>query len=111
NVTRRTAALGVTYPVAVDSDYGIWNDFANSYWPAVYLADAQGRIRSHHFGEGEYAQTEMVIQQLLTAAGADRLDLDLVMVEPRGLEVAADWASLRSPETYLGYDRSSGFVS
>jgi thiol-disulfide isomerase/thioredoxin len=110
NVTAQTSALGIEYPVAVDSDYGVWDDFANSYWPAVYLADGAGRIRHHHFGEGEYAQTEMVIQQLLMDAGAE-IDLDLVMVEPRGLEVAAEWATLRSPESYLGYGQSSGFVA
>jgi thiol-disulfide isomerase/thioredoxin len=111
NVTAQSRHLGVEYPVAVDSDYGVWDEFANHYWPAVYLADAEGRIRYHHFGEGEYARTEMVIQQLLVDAGAKDLDLDLVMVEPAGLEVAADWASLRSPETYLGYGQSSGFSS
>ena len=77
----------------------------------LYLADAEGRIRYHHFGEGEYAMTEMAIQQLLLEAGADDLDQDLVMVEPRGLEVAADWRTLRSPETYLGYGQSTGFAS
>ena len=70
-----------------------------------------GGIRHHHFGEGEYPQTEMVIQRLLMDAGADDLDLELVAVEPRGLEVAADWHSLRSPETYLGYLQSSGFAA
>jgi len=111
NVRAQSRNLGVDYPIAVDSDYGVWDEFANHYWPAVYLADAEGRIRFHHFGDGEYARTEMVIQQLLVDAGAQDLDLDLVMVEPRGLEVAADWRSLRSPETYLGYGQSSGFVS
>lgn len=111
NVIARTAALGVAYPVAVDDDYGVWDDFANHYWPAVYLADAEGRLRFHHFGEGEYERTEMMIQRLLIAAGAPGLDLNLVMVEPHGLEVAADWRDLRSPETYLGYGQSSGFVS
>lgn len=111
NVTERTRALGVRYPVAVDDDYGVWEDFANHYWPALYLAGADGRLRYHHFGEGEYARTEMMIQRLLLDAGATGLDLDLVMVEPRGLEVAADWGGLRSPETYLGYGQSSGFVS
>ncbi|MDR6970382.1 redoxin domain-containing protein [Leifsonia shinshuensis] len=111
NVTARTAALGVRYPVAVDDDYGVWEDFANHYWPALYLADADGRLRYHHFGEGEYARTEMMIQRLLLDAGAADLDLDLVMVEPAGLEVAADWRDLRSPETYLGYGQSSGFVA
>lgn len=111
NVEARVRALGVTYPVAVDDDYGVWQDFANHYWPAVYLADDRGRLRYHHFGEGEYARTEMMIQRLLMDAGARDLDLDLVMVEPQGLEVAADWRDLRSPETYLGYGQSSGFVS
>ncbi len=76
----------------------------------MYLADGQGRIRFHHFGEGEYAMTEMVIQQLLVDAGAELIDQDLVMVEPRGLEVAADWRTLQSPETYVGYGQSSGFA-
>lgn len=111
NVTAAVERLGIGYPVAVDSDYGVWDDFANMYWPAVYLADPEGRIRFHHFGEGEYARIEMVIQQLLADAGAEGFDPDLVAVEPRGLEVAADWGSLRSPETYLGYGRSLGFAA
>jgi thiol-disulfide isomerase/thioredoxin len=111
NVTSQTRNLGVEYPVAVDTGYRVWNEFANHFWPAVYIADAEGRIRHHHFGEGEYAQTEMVIQRLLIDAGAQDLDLDLVEVEPHGLEVAANWRSLRSPETYLGYAQSSGFAS
>ena len=110
NVIAHSRSLGVDYPIAVDSDYAIWRAFANHYWPAVYMADAEGRIRFHHFGEGEYAMTEMVIQQLLLDAGADNLDQDLVMVEPRGLEVAADWRTLQSPETYVGYDQSTGFA-
>ncbi|WP_127793092.1 redoxin family protein [Agromyces sp. LHK192] len=113
NITAEVSRLGVEYPVAIDSEYGIWDEFANHYWPAVYLADAEGRVRYHHFGEGEYAATEMAIQRLLLEAGVDGLDLDLdlVMVEPTGLEVSADWHTLRSPETYLGYRQSSGFVS
>ncbi|HYI66483.1 MAG TPA: hypothetical protein VEW95_06140 [Candidatus Limnocylindrales bacterium] len=111
NVVAQSRALGVEYPVAVDSDYGVWRAFANHYWPAVYIADGQGRIRYHHFGEGEYAMTEMVIQQLLLDAGADGIDQDLVAVEPRGLEVAADWQTLQSPETYLGHRQSVGFAS
>ena len=74
NIIAQARALGVPYPIAVDSDYGVWNAFANHYWPAVYLADAQGRIRYHHFGEGEYAMTEMAIQQLLLEAGANDVD-------------------------------------
>jgi thiol-disulfide isomerase/thioredoxin len=111
NIAAETRTLGVEYPVAIDSDYGVWGAFANHYWPAVYLADAEGRIRFHHFGEGEYAMTEMVIQQLLVAAGAANVEGDLVSVEPRGLEVAADWRTLQSPETYTGYGQSSGFAN
>ncbi len=111
NVVAQTRNLGIEYPVAVDSEYRVWGAFANHFWPAVYIADAQGRIRHHHFGEGEYPQTEMVIQRLLLDAGARDLDQDLVDVSPRGLEVAADWQSLRSPETYVGYIQSSGFAS
>ncbi len=111
NITAQARALGVEYPIAIDSKYGVWQAFANHFWPAVYIADAQGRIRFHHFGEGEYPMTEMVIQQLLMEAGAEGIDQDLVDVEPQGLEVAADWRTLQSPETYVGYGQSSGFAS
>jgi thiol-disulfide isomerase/thioredoxin len=111
NIAAHTRDFGVEYPVAIDSDYGVWQAFANHFWPAIYLADSQGRIRFHHFGEGEYAMTEMVIQQLLIDAGAQGIDQNLVEVEPRGLEVAADWRTLRSPETYTGYGQSTGFAS
>ena len=76
----------------------------------MYIADVDGRIRFHHFGEGEYAMTEMVIQQLLLDAGPERIDQDLVAVEPSGLEVAADWRTQQSPETYVGYGQSTGFA-
>jgi len=105
NVTFECAKLGVTYPVALDAHYGVWEDYANHYWPALYLADAQGRIRYHHFGEEEYAATEMAIQQLLIARG-EEIDTDLVEVDPTGLELPANWRTLRSPETYLGFGRS-----
>jgi thiol-disulfide isomerase/thioredoxin len=111
NVIVQTRSFEVDYPVAVDSEYAVWRAFENHFWPAVYIADAQGQVRYHHFGEGEYAMTEMVIQQLVVDAGAPDVDRDLVMVEPRGLEVAADWPTLQSPETYLGYGQSSGFAS
>ena len=111
NVTREVADLEVAFPVAVDSDYGVWRAFSNHFWPAVYIADAEGRLRHHHFGEGEYAQTEMVVQQLLLDAGATDLDTSLVEVDPQGMEVAADWRTLGSPETYLGYLQASGFAS
>jgi thiol-disulfide isomerase/thioredoxin len=111
NVVAHARELGVEYPIALDSDYGVWDEFANHYWPAVYLASADGRVRYHHFGEGEYAMTEMAIQQLLEEAGARDVDHGLVEPEASGLEVAADWASLRSPESYLGYAQSTGFAS
>jgi thiol-disulfide isomerase/thioredoxin len=111
NIVAQSRNFGVEYPIAIDSQYGVWGAFANHFWPAVYLADSQGRIRFHHFGEGEYAMTEMVIQQLLVDAGAQDIDHDLVEVEPRGLEVAADWRTLESPETYAGYGQSTSFAS
>ena len=111
NITDQLSALGIEYPVAIDTQYGVWEEFANHYWPAVYLADHKGRIRYHHFGEGDYAATEMLIKQLLVDAGATGLDPDLVEVTPQGLEAPAEWQTLRSPETYLGYGQSSGFAS
>jgi thiol-disulfide isomerase/thioredoxin len=111
NIVARSADFGVEYPIAVDSDYGVWQAFANHFWPAVYIADSEGRIRYHHFGEGEYQMTEMVIQQLLRDAGTEDLDLDLASVEPVGFEVPADWSTLRTPETYVSYGRSAGFAS
>jgi thiol-disulfide isomerase/thioredoxin len=111
NVIAQSRTFGVEYPIAVDSDYGVWEAFANHFWPAVYIADAEGRIRYHHFGEGEYAMIEMVVQQLLLEAGAEGVDPNLVSVEPQGFEVPADWGTLRSPETYLAYGRSAGFAS
>jgi thiol-disulfide isomerase/thioredoxin len=110
NVIAQARAFGVEYPIALDNDYGVWDAFANHYWPAIYIADIDGQIRFHHFGEGEYEATEMVIQQLLVDAGAENVDQNLVMVEPQGLEVAADWPNVKSPETYLGYRQSSGFA-
>src|SRR5215211_665490 len=111
NIVTQASALNVPYPIAVDSDYGVWRAFDNHYWPAVYIADAQGRIRYHHFGEGEYAMTEMVLQQLLSEAGKEGFDPALVSVDPQGTEVAADWSDLRTPETYLSYGRAYGFAS
>jgi thiol-disulfide isomerase/thioredoxin len=111
NIGDRSRGFGVDYPIAIDSDYGVWQAFSNHFWPALYIADAQGRIRYHHFGEGEYAMAEMVIQQLLLEAGAAGVDPDLVSVEPTGFEVGADWRTLRTPETYLAFGRSAGFAS
>jgi thiol-disulfide isomerase/thioredoxin len=111
NVRREVKDLRVDYPVAVDNDYGIWSAFDNHYWPALYVVDAEGQIRHHQFGEGQYEQSEMILQQLLTDAGADGIGQDLVSVDPTGVEAAADWDSLRSPENYLGYERTDNFAS
>jgi thiol-disulfide isomerase/thioredoxin len=111
NVRAAVQERGITYPVATDNDYAVWQAFDNHYWPALYFADAQGRIRHHHYGEGEYAQSEMVIQQLLAEAGPTGAGTDLVSVDARGLEAPADWASLRSPENYTGYGRTENFAS
>jgi thiol-disulfide isomerase/thioredoxin len=111
NVRRAVKAMGIEYPVAVDSDYAIWNAFGNRYWPASYFADAQGQIRHHRFGEGEYEWSEMVLRQLLTEAGSGGTDQDLVSVNATGVEAAADWASLWSPENYLGSGRTENFAS
>ena len=111
NVRRATNDLHLHYPVAVDNDYAIWNAFGNRYWPAFYFVDAQGQIRHHRFGEGEYEMSEMLLQQLLTEAGAAGLGQQLVSVQAGGVEAAADWDSLWSPENYLGYARTENFAS
>jgi Thioredoxin like C-terminal domain len=102
--------MDVSYPIAVDSEYAIWQAFDNHYWPAVYLADGNGRIRFHHFGESAYDRTERAIQELLRESGRTT-DGQLVGVSPRGLEVAADFGSLRSPESYLGHEKGERFAS
>jgi thiol-disulfide isomerase/thioredoxin len=111
NVRQAARAMQVEYPIAVDNDYAIWDAFSNQYWPALYFADASGRIRHHHFGEGNYDESERVVQQLLTDAGASAVAPELVTVEPRGAELAADWANVKSPETYLGSGRTGNFAS
>jgi thiol-disulfide isomerase/thioredoxin len=111
NVRQAVQEMGITYPVATDNDYAVWLAFGNHYWPALYFADAQGRIRHHHFGEGAYGQSEMVIQQLLAEAGSTGAGMDLVEPGADGLEVPADWASLQSPENYTGYERTENFAS
>jgi thiol-disulfide isomerase/thioredoxin len=104
-VRHATKERAIDYPVAVDSDYGVWSAFANQYWPALYFVDADGLIRDHHFGEGRYEQSERVIQSLL---GIER---ELVSVQAAGVEAEADWDNLRTPETYLGYARGENFAS
>jgi thiol-disulfide isomerase/thioredoxin len=111
NVSRAVREMRIDYPVAIDNDYAVWSAFDNNYWPAIYLADAEGLIRHHHFGEGEYQQSEMVIQQLLAEAGSAGAGHELVSVDARGAEAPADWATLRSPENYTGYERTENFAS
>ncbi|QND73639.1 thioredoxin family protein [Tardiphaga robiniae] len=111
NVRRAVKELGIAYPIAVDSDHAVWRGFDNDYWPALYFIDAQGRVRHHHYGEGSYEESERFIQKLLAEAGAANIDRNLVAVDPRGFEVASDWATLKSPENYLGYVRTKNFAS
>ena len=109
NVRWAVQARKIDYPVAVDSDYEVWQAFANHYWPALYFVDAEGRIRHHRFGEGDYERSEMVIRHLLVEAGVDDLPEGLAAIDPNGDEVQADWEDLGSPESYLGYDQANGF--
>ena len=111
NVRRAVTDLQVPFPIAIDSDYGIWQAFANHYWPALYFVDAMGRIRHHQFGEGEYERSELVIQQLLAEAGQSGFDRSITPIEGLGIEAAPDWDNLRTPETYVGYERAGQFAS
>jgi thioredoxin family protein len=103
--------MRIGYPVAVDNDHVIWRAFSNQYWPALYFVDAQGRVRHHHFGEGSYEQSEMIIQQLLVEAGASDVSREPTSVDGRGIEAAADWRNLKSGENYVGYERTQNFAS
>jgi thiol-disulfide isomerase/thioredoxin len=104
NVRHAVAELDVSYPVVIDNDFAVWRSFDNHYWPAVYLVDMSGRVRFTHFGEEAYAETERAIQGLLGVSE------ELVDVDAGGLSEAADWSSLRTPETYVGYARGAGRV-
>lgn len=105
NVRRAVAELDVSYPVVIDNDFAIWRSFDNHYWPAVYLVDMDGRVGFTHFGEEAYAETERAIQKLL---GTEE---ELVQVDAGGRSEAADWARLRTPETYVGYARGAGRIA
>jgi thiol-disulfide isomerase/thioredoxin len=111
NVRRAAKDMRIDYPIALDNDFAIWRAFHNHYWPALYLVDAQGQIRHHHFGEGNYELSEEIIQRLLAEAGSSGIGHELVSVDARGVEAAADWDDLMSPETYLGYERTENFAS
>ncbi len=111
NVRRAAREMRVEYPIAIDNDYEVWDAFANQYWPAIYLADAEGRIRHTHFGEGGEERTEHVIRRLLTDAGATGLPESPVPYTAEGIEIPGDSHDLRSGETYVGLARSTGFAS
>jgi cytochrome c biogenesis protein CcdA/thiol-disulfide isomerase/thioredoxin len=111
NVQKSLGDLKITYPVAVDSNYAIWNAFHNQYWPAHYFIDAEGQIRYHHFGEGQYDESEQVIQQLLKEKGATLKNAGLVQVNGTGAQAAPDSHDVASPETYIGYERAQHYAS
>jgi thiol-disulfide isomerase/thioredoxin len=111
NIRRAAEVMQVRYPIAVDSDYAIWRAFDNQYWPALYFADAQGRIRHHHFGEGDYERSELVVRQLLEEAGIRGGGEGSSAVDAGGVEAGADWDALGSPETYVGYARAERLAS
>ncbi|MGH8445329.1 MAG: cytochrome c biogenesis protein DipZ [Solimonas sp.] len=111
NVRRAIKDLKIDYPVAVDNNYAIWRAFNNQYWPAHYFIDAQGRVRHHHFGEGQYDESEAVIRQLLKEAGQKVAIGAPVSADAGGVMQAADDAQLQSPETYVGYARAERFAS
>ncbi len=110
NVKRAASDLGITYPVAIDNNYAIWRAFNNEYWPAHYFIDANGNIRHHHFGEGNYDQSERIIQQLLAEAGQKNVATGTVSVAGTGVEARAS-EEVQSPETYIGYRRAENFAS
>jgi cytochrome c biogenesis protein CcdA/thiol-disulfide isomerase/thioredoxin len=111
NVKHAIHDLGIDYPVAIDNNYAIWRSLHNEYWPAHYFIDAKGQIRYHHFGEGDYAHSEQVIQQLLAEAGDKTVTSSLIDAHAQGVQMAADDADVRSPETYVGSDRAENFAS
>ncbi|MDQ0134738.1 cytochrome c biogenesis protein CcdA/thiol-disulfide isomerase/thioredoxin [Neorhizobium galegae] len=111
NVKKAVGDFKIGYPVAIDNDYKIWRAFENSYWPAHYLIDAKGQIRYHHFGEGNYRQSEQAIQDLLREAGSETAATAPVVPDAKGAEISPDLSNVRSGETYLGYKRATNFAS
>jgi thiol-disulfide isomerase/thioredoxin len=111
NVKKAVERLSIDYPVALDSNYAVWRAYHNEYWPALYLADAQGRVRYQHFGEGDYRETERAIQQLLAERGGGQVERQLVAAPSQGVGLAADADDMRSPESYIGYGQATGFAS
>jgi len=112
NVRQAIDKFQIGYPVAIDNDFKIWRSFANNYWPAHYFIDAKGQIRHTQFGEGDYEQSERVIQDLLAeAAGSKKVDAATVTLDAKGAEAAPDLAQLQSGESYIGYLRAANFIS
>jgi thiol-disulfide isomerase/thioredoxin len=111
NVRRSVQQMKIEHPIVIDNDYSIWRAFSNQYWPALYFVDARGRVRDRHFGEGEYEQSEVRIQRLLADAGVAGVPTGLVSVVGSGIEAPADWGNLKSPENYLGLERTENFAS
>jgi len=111
NVRRAAHDQRVDYPIALDPDYSVWHAFSNNYWPAVYIADAEGAIRHMHFGEGGYEECELAIQMLLRELGVETVPESLVSPADEGFEAQADWGTLGSPETYLGHEQGQNFAS
>ena len=111
NVRRALQQLRIDYPIAVDNDYSIWRAFSNNYWPALYFIDARGRVREHHFGEGEYERSEGPFSDCWRRQASGGVADGVVSVEGDGVEAAADWGNLKSPENYLGQDRAQNFAS
>jgi thiol-disulfide isomerase/thioredoxin len=111
NVRRAAKEMKVDYPIAIDNDFSVWQAFDNHYWPALYIIDAQGRIRHHQFGEGGYEESERIIRQLLEEAGHKDIGPRLATVVARGAEAEADWSDLKSSENYLGHEQTQNFAS
>ena len=111
NVRRAVKQMRIEYPVVIDNDYSIWRAFNNQYWPALYFLDTKGRVRQHQFGEGAYEQSEKTIQRLIAEAGVTGAGDRIASVAASGVEAPADWDNLRSPENYVGYERTQNFAS
>jgi hypothetical protein len=111
NIKNAIKEMGINYPIAIDSDYEIWRSFQNNYWPALYLIDAKGKIRYQKFGEGDYLESELKIQQLLKEISPGNSPTPPADLKPDGFEAAADWKTLKSPENYVGYRSTQGFTS
>ena len=110
-VERAAKRMRIEYPIAVDTDHRVWQAFGNAVWPAMYFADADGWIRHHRFGEGDYERSAITLRALVASTCGKHLESDIVSVQFEGLERQADWNQLRSPETYVGYRTAQRFSS